>query len=150
MSHCEGTVWLNSGRSRMPRTGSYATGTWSGRRHLGWIRIFRAVFADGSRRISLHVVSLARRPPLVRRRYQLPLQIPWMSRRLYPARACMVGEPRCLRSIYHCRNWPTRTSFRLRFSRCGSQRRSIRLRCLHWPLSLCVLIWILYRPGTRR
>ena len=62
MSPCEITIWLNSGRSRSgrkPRARSHATGTRSGCRHLGWIRIISAVFADGSRRISLHVVSLA-------------------------------------------------------------------------------------------
>ena len=67
-----------------------------------------------------------------------------------PACACMVGEPFHLRSSYHCRSLLTRTSSQRCFSQCGLQRRSIWLLRLRWPLNLCVLIWMLCRPGTRR
>ena len=53
-------------------------------------------------------------------------------------------EPPHLRSICHCRGLLTRTSSRRCFSQCGSQRRSIRLLHLHWPLNLCVLIWMIW------
>ena len=117
---------------------------------LGWIRIFSAVFTDGSQRIYLHDVNLAGRCPLVQQHHQVPARIRCLSRRRRPARACMVRELLSIRSIYNCRGLLTRTSSRRCFSQCGSPRRSIRLHRLNWPLNLCALIWMLCRPGTRR
>ena len=88
--------------------------------------------------------------PPVRQHHQIPPGIRCLFRRRHPARACMVGEPPNLPSIYHCRRLLTRTSSRRCSSQCGSQRRSIQPLRLHWRLNLCVLIWMLCRPGIRR
>ena len=83
---------------RKPRAGGHTNGTRSGRLHHGKVLIFSAVFANGNRRTSPHVVSLAGRCPLIKQRYQLLLRLPWMSHRLHLADKDII--PASLQSMW--------------------------------------------------
>ena len=128
--------------------------TRSGRLHYGKVLIFSAVFADGNRRMSPRVVSLAGRCTLVQWSYQLPLRLLWMPHRLYactlaPVRAADLSASDQSSLAELCRQGSHSSYPSVDVGHDAGVSGFSDLSIMK-ALSLCVSIWMLSRQGILR